>query len=219
MHHQSKSNFIIFDTDILKKLNHRQAILYGLIVSMSNKKNYAYMQNSTICEIMNCSIGSLKEDLKILESNNFIQREVIRNSNNEVVERKIYPMYKMNTEGGYKKDTEGMDKKDTYPMDKNCTIYMYNKINIKDIIHIDYLDTIMMWFKYKDEIKNSYKSETSIKTLCEKAVKESTPIEFKQIVQTSISNGWKGLFFNKKDYNQQTQVTPNRPKLATLQDE
>jgi hypothetical protein len=219
MHHQNKNNFIIFDTEILKKLNHRQAILYGLIVSMSNKKNYAYLQNSTICEIMNCSIGSVKQDLKTLENMNFIKREVIRNSNNEVVERKIYPMYKMNTEGGYKKDTEGEYKTDTYPKDNICTIYMYNDINIKDIIKVEYLDTLMYWLNYKTEIKNDYKSVKSITVLCNKIQKESTPEQFKQIVETSISNGWKGLFFNNKNYNKETQQTSFKPKFGTLHDD
>lgn len=219
MHHQNKNNFIIFDSDLLQKMNHRQAILYGLIVGLSNKKKYAYMQNNTLCEIMNCSIGSLKEDLKVLESMNFIKREIIRNANNEVIERKIYPMYKMYTEGMDKICTEGEGKDNTEGRGDICTTYIYKEINIKDKIDSKYLDTIMTWFKYKEEIKNGYKSEQSISTLCNKVVKESTPDEFKQIVETSISNGWKGLFFNKKNDNKQTQQTTFHPKLATLHED
>jgi hypothetical protein len=94
------SNFILFKSYLLDHLNHRQAILMGLLNGMSNKKGYAYLKNSTICDLLKASESTIKTDLRLLEELKFIRRELIRNDKQEVIERRIYPMDKINTEVG-----------------------------------------------------------------------------------------------------------------------
>ena len=97
---EEPSKFIIFESVLLDDLNHRQAILVGLLNGMAKKHGYAYLKNSTICELLKASESSVKADLKLLEELKLIRRELIRNEKNEVIQRRIYPMSKIYTEVG-----------------------------------------------------------------------------------------------------------------------
>ena len=99
---EEPSKFIIFESVLLDELNHRQAILVGLLNGMAKKHGYAYLKNSTICELLKASESSVKSDLKRLEELKIIRRELIRNDKNEVIQRRIYPMSKSYTEVGVK---------------------------------------------------------------------------------------------------------------------
>lgn len=99
---EEPSKYIIFESILLDELNHRQAILVGLLNGMAKKHGYAYLKNATICELLKASESSIKSDLKRLEELKIIRRELIRNDKNEVIQRRIYPMSKNNTEVGVK---------------------------------------------------------------------------------------------------------------------
>jgi len=101
---EEPSKFIIFESALLDDLNHRQAILVGLLNGMAKKQGYAYLKNSTICELLKASESSIKSDLKRLEELKLIRRELIRNDKNEVIQRRIYPMSKNYTEVGVESD-------------------------------------------------------------------------------------------------------------------
>jgi len=207
MTHQNKkkqiSKYIIFQSYILDHLNHRQAILMGLLNAMAKKEDYAYLKNSTICELLKASESTVKSDLKTLEELNYIKREVIRNDKKEVIERRIYPMVRFDTEGRGKTDTEGTGKNHTIDIDKYI-----------NIINKEYRDSFAKWLQYKIEINDMYKSELSIKTLTTKIMKNVSAKQFDEVVDISISNGWKGLFFDKV----KKEINLNKPPKATLDD-
>lgn len=60
----------------------------------------------------------------------------------------------------------------------------------------DAFELFEKWMKYKAEIKDSYKSETSIIQLAKKFNSEPLP-KLAFVVNNSIQNGWKGLFWDK----------------------
>lgn len=191
---EEPSKFILFESEILDVLNHRQAIMMGLLNGMAKKQGYAYIKNSTICKMLNASETSVKADLKLLEELKYIKRQVIRNDKNEVIERRIYPMSKICTEVGSESDHRvgqdldgGGGKKRTINIDKYI-----------NIIDSKYKDTFKLWLEYKIDIKDFYKSDKSIDLLIKKIERESSPSEFAQTVEKSITNNWKGLFFEKK---------------------
>jgi DNA-binding Lrp family transcriptional regulator len=82
--------FIQFPTILLEHLNMRQAVLVGVLTSMSNKHGYAYAHNETLSNILKIHLNTLKSDLKTLEKMGVIRREVIRNEKKEVIQRKIF---------------------------------------------------------------------------------------------------------------------------------
>lgn len=82
--------FVIFKTDVLKNVTHRQAILIGTLNGMSKMEGYCYASNKTLSGLLNCSIDSLQRDLNALENKNLIKRVIIRNDKGEIVKRKIY---------------------------------------------------------------------------------------------------------------------------------
>lgn len=175
----------------------------GLLNGMAKKEGYAYLKNATICELLKASESTVKSDLKTLEELKYIKREVIRNDKKEVVQRRIYPMVKFYTEGGGKPHTEGRGKNHTIDIDKYI-----------NIINKDYRDSFIRWIQYKEEIKDMYKSDLSLETLITKIMKNSTPKQFDEVVDISISNGWKGLFFDKVKKD----LPSNKPPKATLDD-
>jgi len=204
------SKYILFDTSILDDLNHRQAIMMGIINGLAKKSGYAYIKNATICKLLKCSESSVKKDLQVLENLGYIRREVNRNEKNVVIERRIYIMVKIYTEVGVKSTpTLGVNSDPPggkiSPIDKNKYI---------NIIDKEYLNPFLEWLEYKHEIKNPYKTDRSVKTLANKMMKETTPSQFKQAVELSIMNGWKGLFPDK------VKNVPSQGKLpkATLDD-
>jgi len=208
---EEPSKYIIFHSVLLDELNHRQAILIGLLNGMAKKQGYAYLKNSTICQLLKASESSIKSDLKRLEELKLIRRELIRNDKNEVIQRRIYPMSKFCTEVGVDFTLRvGQDL--TIPGGKISPRDSNNNITIIDK---EYQETLNTWLNYKKSIKNEYKSEQSLNTLIKTILEKSTPQQFAQVVDLSIMNGWKGLFFNKIENN-----TSEAPKLkrATLDD-
>jgi DNA-binding Lrp family transcriptional regulator len=208
---EEPSKYIIFHSVLLDELNHRQAILIGLLNGMAKKQGYAYLKNSTICQLLKASESSIKSDLKRLEELKLIRRELIRNDKNEVIQRRIYPMSKFCTEVGVDSTLRvGQDL--TIPGGKISPRDSNNNITIIDK---EYQETLNTWLNYKKSMKNEYKSEQSLKTLIKTILEKSTPQQFAQLVDLSIMNGWKGLFFNKIENN-----TTEAPKLkrATLDD-
>ena len=192
---EQPSRFIIFESIILDYLNHRQAILMGLLNGMAKKQGYAYLKNSTICELLKASETSVKSDLKRLEELKLIRRELVRNDKKEVIERRIYPMSKFYTEVGTESN-QGVGQNLPPGRVKKQPIDIYNIINIIDK---EYQDTFLKWLKYKQDINNPYISEDSLKTLAKRIMEVSNPEHFKQVVEMSIMNNWKGLFFDKID--------------------
>ena len=60
----------------------------------------------------------------------------------------------------------------------------------------DFFDMLKEWIDYKKEIKNKY-TETGIVKLINKLTQHSLS-EVREAIDNAISNGWKGIFFNKQ---------------------
>lgn len=84
--------FVVFPSYLLEILNHRQCVLLGVINSLSNKRGYCYASNKALVDIVNTSSKSLERDLKLLEQKKLIFRELLRDSNLTVLERRITPL-------------------------------------------------------------------------------------------------------------------------------
>jgi hypothetical protein len=191
---ESIGKFVIFQTSILEKVTHRQAILIGTLNGMSKREGYCYATNKTLASLLQCSIDSLQRDLNYLETNNFIKRVITRNEKNQIIDRKIYVIDSSCTLTAEMRIPSPQKSGEDSP--QKCDS---NKDKYINIIDSKYLDTFLQWLKYKKEIKNEYKSDESIKMLANKIMKNSNPEHFKQVVELSITNGWKGLFFDKID--------------------
>lgn len=88
-------------------------LLYGEITALSNRKGYCHAQNAYFCELFGLSERSITRLLSDLAKGGYVRIDVIRSAENEVIERRIYPVY----------DTAALpdppDKNDRTPPDKN----------------------------------------------------------------------------------------------------
>ncbi|MCL2176828.1 MAG: helix-turn-helix domain-containing protein [Firmicutes bacterium] len=84
--------FCVIPAKILqdKKLPDKAKILYGFISGLSNKKGYCYAENEYLEDLLDCSQPTLSRLFSALEKGGHIKREVLRDANQQVVERRIY---------------------------------------------------------------------------------------------------------------------------------
>jgi DNA-binding Lrp family transcriptional regulator len=82
--------YVQFPLILLDHVNMRQAVLFGIITSMTNKHGYCYAHNETLAEIVKTHLTTLKNDLQRLEKLGAIRREVVRNEKKEIIKRKIF---------------------------------------------------------------------------------------------------------------------------------
>lgn len=97
-----------------KMLKANEKLLYGEITSLSNKNGYCYAQNRYFADLYNVSIETVSRWLSNLQKCGFIQMEVKRNENKEVIARYIYivdvPSPQKNQYPYRQNDQEGIDK-------------------------------------------------------------------------------------------------------------
>lgn len=97
-----------------KILKANEKLLYGEITSLSNKNGYCYAQNRYFADLYNVSIETVSRWLSNLQKCGFIQMEVKRNENKEVIARYIYivdvPSPQKNQYPYRQNDQEGIDK-------------------------------------------------------------------------------------------------------------
>jgi DNA-binding MarR family transcriptional regulator len=89
--------FVLFPTHYLEHMTPRQAVLMGMLIGMAKRSGYAYPSNKTISTILNMTTITVQRELAILEEKGFLTRQLIRDNNNQVVSRKIYPHIKTDT--------------------------------------------------------------------------------------------------------------------------
>lgn len=73
-----------------KELKANEKLLYGEITSLSNKNGYCYAQNRYFANLYGVSIETVSRWLSNLQKCGFIQIEIKRNENKEVIARYIY---------------------------------------------------------------------------------------------------------------------------------
>lgn len=97
-----------------KELKANEKLLYGEITSLSNRNGYCYAQNRYFSNLYGVSIETVSRWLSNLQKCGFIQIEVKRNENKEVIARYIYivdvPYRQKNQYPYLQKSQEGIDE-------------------------------------------------------------------------------------------------------------
>lgn len=78
----------------------------------------------------------------------------------------------------------------------------------------DYKSTFELWFQYKKEKKQTYQP-TGMNQLIKSMQEKYTADKFKKCVEYSIAQNYSGIH-EPKDLNKIEEITPNKPKIATL---
>lgn len=97
-----------------KDLKANEKLLYGEITSLSNRNGYCYAQNRYFANLYNVSIETVSRWLSHLQQLGFIQIEIKRNENKEVIARYIYivdvPYHQKDQYPYHQKSQEGIDE-------------------------------------------------------------------------------------------------------------
>ena len=87
------SDFVMVPVWVLRNnnLDSSDKLLYGIILSYSQKEGYWYASNSHLSEMMNCSSRTLQRYIRNLINNGLIDRKVIyKNNSYEVQSRELH---------------------------------------------------------------------------------------------------------------------------------
>jgi Helix-turn-helix domain len=136
--------FVLFPTNYLEHMTPRQAVLMGMLIGMAKRSGYAYPSNKTIGSILNMTTLTVQRELAILEEKGFLTRQLIRDNNNQVISRKIYPH--INTDiplisnvippspqicNSNKYNTININNKDIYPFEQFWEMYQKKGVRSK----------------------------------------------------------------------------------------
>lgn len=84
-------------------LKYAEKLLYGEITALANKNGYCYAQNKYFADLYNVTVVSVSRWISHLQELGYIEIEIIRTENKEIVSRNIYivdiPYYQKNQEG------------------------------------------------------------------------------------------------------------------------
>ena len=206
--------FVLFPTNYLEHMTPRQAVLMGMLIGMSKRSGYAYPSNKTIGTILNMTTITVQRELAILEEKGFLTRQLIRDDNNQVVSRRIYPHIKTDTT---------LISNLIPPSYQDCNSNKDNTISINDKYTFDYFWELYKKKGVKETAKKAFKKlndseKDLLVTFIPKYIEHHTKadkIDFLPHFST---------FLNQKRWNDElpykikeiAQITSNKPKLATL---
>lgn len=98
-----------------KELKANEKILYAIITSLANKEGYCYASNRYIAEKLGVGTNTVSGWITDLRRRGFIQLEILRKQNKEIIQRRIYIndiTYTINKEYHYNtNEEEGILKK------------------------------------------------------------------------------------------------------------
>ena len=67
-----------------------EKLLYGEITSLTNKKGFCYAKNKYFADLYNVTTVSVSRWISHLQELGYIEIEIIRNENKEILKRNIY---------------------------------------------------------------------------------------------------------------------------------
>ena len=73
-----------------KELKANEKLLYAIITSLACKEGYCFTSNKYLAEKLDVNPKTISSWISDLKNNNFIVVELIRNENNQIIQRKIY---------------------------------------------------------------------------------------------------------------------------------
>lgn len=112
-----------------KELSSSEKLLYAEITALTNKKGYCYAKNKYFAELYNVTNHTVSQWVSHLEKLKYLKIELIRDSKNEIKERRIYIIDTPYVQ----KYTYPYVEKNTYPMYKNI---QENNININNLFNL-----------------------------------------------------------------------------------
>lgn len=117
-----------------KDLKPAEKLLYGEITALANKNGFCYAKNRYFADLYNVTIHTVSQWISHLEKLGFLMIELIKNSKNQITERKIYI-----------KDTPYVQK-NTYPYVLIDTYPMYKKVQYNNIKYnnIDFIFNLII---------------------------------------------------------------------------
>ena len=73
-----------------KELKANEKLLYAIITSLASKEGYCFASNKYLAEKLNVNPKTVSSWISDLRDKDFIIVELIRNGNNQIIQRKIY---------------------------------------------------------------------------------------------------------------------------------
>ena len=115
-----------------KELKANEKLLYAIITSLACKEGYCFTSNKYLAEKLDVNPKTISSWICDLKNKNFIVVELIRNKNNQIIQRKIYindVPYPLNNVYQYQsKNGQAIHQKVEYNNIKN-NIKNNNKVN------------------------------------------------------------------------------------------
>ena len=134
---QKPSYYSILTADVRyhDKLSPFEKLLYSDITALTNKNGYCNASNKYFAKVFNKSISTISRAISNLSDNNIIESILIRDENNEIVQRKIHlkqtvriPMGENEHTPTCKNDDRGIRKNDKYNNTSNINNIKSNTI-------------------------------------------------------------------------------------------
>jgi len=171
---------------LILKANHKDNRYKGRLV----KRGTLLTGRSILSKEVGLSEQQVRTSLSKLKSTNEITIESTKQGT--VIEIVNYDKYQSSTNEITTKQPTSNQRATTNNNDNK----QYKECKEVKELKKDAFELFETWMKYKAEIKDSYKSETSIIQLAKKFNSEPLP-KLAFVVNNSIQNGWKGLFWDK----------------------
>lgn len=130
-------------------LTDSEKLLYGEITALANKKGYCWSSNKYFADLYEVTKGTISKRISNLVDEDYLKRQVIRDDDNKIIERKLYPL---NTIGYNLNKSEGMVNKNQESTTRTNTTSNNNTMSSKEDDEIK-----EVWQQYKSIFADYYK--------------------------------------------------------------
>ena len=206
LHRQIKEHWIWKDPvkfqwwiDILLSVNHDDAKVNIGYEIYECKRGQSIMSLKSWAENWKVSKDTVRNFFKLLAKDNMIILESLTKSTRITVCN--YDTYQYYLHDEQTQPVRKANDEQTQPhSNKNDKKEKNDKNNNKffDLSFVDPLfnETFLLWLNYKKEKREGYKSQKSLEIAYHKLIKDSgsSPIVAKEMIETAITNSWKGFF-------------------------
>lgn len=155
------------------RLKAAEKLLYGEVTALANKCGYCYAQNRYFAKLYDVSIETISRWFSNLQKYGYIQIEIVKNENKEIISRNIYisdlpylqknqyPYPQKNQYPYYQENQEGIDEKiKENNINYNIDDLFYYTINDHSKIPKDFYEILNnLEFIYTEEILSTFKKD------------------------------------------------------------
>lgn len=191
-------------------------MLYGEISCLCNKEGYCWASNKYFANLYGVSNRTISAWIKSLVDNKFIASKILKDKGNI---RNISILLK--------KTSIGIEENFHTPIEKN---FVYNNINNNNknnnnpptpLLEVpDFIDGDLWleWIEYRKEKKKKLTPLQAKKQIKKLTDWHNEGIDVNQVIETSISNGWQGLFKPKEKERRTTNGSIGEQASTLLDD-